>query len=56
MLADSEDMVYRNAVEALAEQGDLRAMLPLLKEARGGRMSADFYEKALTRFTETIRS
>ncbi len=56
MLADKEDMVYRNAIEALAEQGDLRAMLPLLKEARGGRMSADFYEKVLTRFTETIRS
>lgn len=56
MLADSEDMVYRNAVEALAEQGDLRAMLPLLKEARGGRLLIDFYEKALTRFTETIRS
>ena len=56
MLADSEDMVYRNAIEALAEQGDLRAMLPLLKEARVGRLPRDFYEKALTRFTETIRS
>ncbi|MDD3146991.1 MAG: HEAT repeat domain-containing protein [Candidatus Riflebacteria bacterium] len=56
MLADSEDMVYRNAVEALSEQGDLRAMLPLLKEARGGRLPIEFYEKALTRFTETIRS
>lgn len=56
MLADSEDMVYRNAVEALSEQGDLRAMLPLLKEARGGRLPVEFYEKALTRFTETIRS
>ena len=56
MLADSEDMVYRNAIEALAEQGDLRAMLPLLKEARAGRLPRDFYEKALIRFTETIRS
>ena len=56
MLADKEDMVYRNAVEALAEQGDLRAMLPLLKEARGGRLSADFYEQALSRFTDALRS
>ncbi len=56
MLADNEDMVYRNAIEALAEQGDLRAMLPLLKEARGGRLPIEFYEKALIRFTETIRS
>lgn len=56
ILSDSEDIVYRNAVEALAEQGDMRAMIPLLKEMRKKRLSDDFYEKALTRFTETIHS
>ncbi len=54
MLLDQEDIVYRNAVEALAEQGDLRAMLPLLKESRSGRLSADFYERNLQRYTENI--
>ncbi len=54
MLHDQEDIVYRNAVEALAEQGDLRAMLPLLKETRSGRLSAEFYERNLQRYTENI--
>ncbi len=54
MLHDHEDIVYRNAVEALAEQGDMRAMLPLLKEARSGRLSSDFYERNLQRYTENI--
>lgn len=56
MLKDNEDIVYRNAVEALAEQGDLRAMLPLLKEVRKGKLSDDFYEKALATYTRTIRT
>ena len=54
MLHDQEDIVYRNAIEALSEQGDLRAMLPLLKEIRGGRLSAEFYERNLQRYTENI--
>ncbi|KAF1082271.1 MAG: hypothetical protein GQF41_0992 [Candidatus Rifleibacterium amylolyticum] len=54
MLHDQEDIVYRNAVEALAEQGDMRAMLPLLKETRSGRLSAEFYERNLQRYTENI--
>ncbi|MBU1105049.1 MAG: HEAT repeat domain-containing protein [Candidatus Riflebacteria bacterium] len=56
MLHDSEDIVYRNAIEALAEQGDLRAMLPLLKETRSTRLSAEFYERSLQRFTGNIHS
>ena len=56
MLKDSEDIVYRNAIEALAEQGDLRAMLPLLKASRSGRMPREFYENALARFTETVHT
>jgi HEAT repeat protein len=54
MLHDQEDIVYRNTIEALAEQGDLRAMLPLLREARTGRLSMEFYERSLQRFTEKI--
>jgi hypothetical protein len=54
ILHDQEDIVYRNAIEALAEQGDLRAMLPLLKETRSGRLSAEFYERNLQRYTENI--
>ncbi len=54
MLEDSEDIVYRNAVEALSQQGDMRAMLPLLKESRKGRLSEEFFEKALNQFATAI--
>jgi HEAT repeat protein len=55
ILSDHEDMVYRNVIEALADQGDLRALIPLLKEAKKERLSPAFYEKALARFTEAIK-
>lgn len=56
IIADSEDMVYRNVIEALAEQGDLRSLLPLLRESRKARLPKHFFDKALQRFTETLKS
>ncbi len=55
ILSDHEDMVYRNVIEALATQGDLRALIPLLKESKKERLSKDFYDKALEKFAQTIK-
>ena len=55
MLHDSEDMVYRNVLEALSWNGDLRALIPLLNEANRGRLKPEFYESILDRFAQTIR-
>lgn len=55
ILSDHEDMVYRNVIEALADQGDLRALIPLLKEAKKERLTKPFYEAALERFTQAIK-
>lgn len=54
MLQDQEDIVYRNAIEAISEQGDLRAILPLLKEVHSGRLSAEFYQRSLNRYTDNV--
>jgi hypothetical protein len=43
-------------IEALAEQGDLRSLLPLLRESRKARLPKHFFDKALQRFTETLKS
>ncbi len=56
ILADQEDMVYRNAINALAEQGDVRALLPMLREMFKGRMTASFYVRALNRLAETLKT
>ena len=56
IIADQEDMVYRNAINALAEQGDVRALLPMLREMYKGRMTASFYVRALNRLAETLKS
>ena len=55
MLHDTEDMVYRNVLEALSWNGDLRALIPLLNEANRGRLKPDFYETILDRFAKTIK-
>ena len=55
MLHDSEDMVYRNVLEALSWQGDLRSLIPLLNEANRGRLKPEFYETILNRFAQTIK-
>lgn len=55
MLHDTEDMVYRNVLEALSWNGDLRALIPLLNEANRGRLKPEFYETILDRFAQTIK-
>lgn len=54
MLRDSEDIVYRNTIEALSAYGDMRAMLPLLIQFRSGRLSDEFYQQNLQKFTDII--
>lgn len=55
MLHDSEDMVYRNVLEALSWHGDLRSLIPLLNEAHKGRLRQEFYESILDRFAQSIK-
>lgn len=55
MLSDPEEIVYKNAVEALAEIGDLRAMMPLLRESRKNRMPHEFFNDLLEKYSLSIR-
>jgi HEAT repeat protein len=55
MISDSEEIVYKNALKALSEIGDMRALIPLLKEARKKRMPDWFFEEILERFSKNLR-
>jgi HEAT repeat protein len=56
LLADNEEIVYKNTILALAELGDMRALLPLLKESRKKRLPDEFFTRALNKFSEAIRN
>ncbi len=51
MLSDTEDVVYLNTMEAMAESGDMRVMVPLLKEAGSKRIPAEVYDRILKKFS-----
>jgi HEAT repeat protein len=54
MINDSEDVVYLNTMEALAESGDMRVMVPLLKEAGSKRIPLEVYDRILKKFSAKL--
>jgi len=55
LLRDREEVVYRNALEALVKIGDLRALVPLLKEKSRGRLPEATIENLLPQFAHRLR-
>lgn len=56
LLNDKEDVVYKNAIEALAKIGDVRALLPLLKEFYNNRLSIQKLEEIHNKYIQNLQA
>jgi HEAT repeat protein len=55
LLATSEDVVYRNAFEALVKIGDPRALRPLMRERHRNRLPAEMFDHLFADFVQKLR-
>ncbi|HQG28432.1 MAG TPA: HEAT repeat domain-containing protein, partial [Candidatus Ozemobacteraceae bacterium] len=55
LLDDREDVVYRNALEALGKIADIRSLIPILQEKAKGRLPAEFFDALLSKFSHQAK-